>query len=270
MATAGVAEMCPPAGAVELTEPPPASAATSTTASIPRRPPRVDVHAAVRKAAPAATAGIAVFDRFTGTPSFELNVDRQFRSASLVKLLIVVDDLHRNGSPGRARAADLRRMLALSDDAVASELWMAGGGNALVTRTADRLGLTGARLPDIPGRWGNVLLTARDVVRVYRHILDELPAAHRRVIVSALADTPRRAADGWDQHFGIPDAVRGPYAVKQGWSNSADDYVVHSTGLVGSNRRYIVVLLVRGPAAGGWDVLRDASTAAARAVEPLL
>lgn len=267
IAAAGVAELCPTAAATEVTQ---GAVAPSTTTAPARRLPRVDVPSAVRSAAPAAAAGAVVFDRQSRTPLLQLNAGRKFRSASLVKLLIAVDDLHRNGPAGPGRADRLRRMLSLSDDAEASRLWVDGGGSALVTRTARRLGLTGTEPPDIPGRWGNVLLTAHDVVRVYQHILDELPARDRALIVSALAAAPRRAADGWDQHFGIPEAVRGPFAVKQGWSDSAGDYVVHSTGVVGPDRRYIVVLLVSAPAATGWDDLRDATSAAARAVEPLL
>lgn len=270
IAATGVAELCPTAAATEATV---AAAPSTTTTATARRLPRVDVPSAVRSAAPAAAAGAVVFDRQSGTPLLQLNAGRKFRSASLVKLLIAVDDLHRNGSAGPAgpgRADRLRRMLSLSDDAEASRLWVDGGGSTLVTRTARRLGLTGTEPPDIPGRWGDVLLTAHDVVRVYQHILDELPARDRALIVSALAAAPRRAADGRDQYFGIPEAVRGPFAVKQGWSDSAGDYVVHSTGVVGPDRRYIVVLLVSAPAATGWDDLRDATTAAARAVEPLL
>lgn len=60
---------------------------------------------------PGVTAGVAVFDRQTGTFTDVLNPDLQFRSASVVKLLLVLDYLwdrgpavrDPGGGPGPAR-----------------------------------------------------------------------------------------------------------------------------------------------------------------------
>ncbi len=279
----GLAAACgqPPVG--DLPAPPgPAFAAAprmtgSTPAPMPKNPartrttdtpqPRPDTGRLLARAAAGvetgAKLGAVVFDRTTGTFLVEHNADRPFRSASLVKLLIAVDVLAR-GSETRDRSR-VARMLALSDDVLASGFWVRSGGAELVARTSARLGLTGVRPPETPGQWGEVVVTPRDVAATYRHVLG-LPAADRDLIVNALTRAPRLAADGFDQHFGIPDGLRGPWAVKQGWGNNSAAMVLHSTGLVGPDLRYVVVLLTEHPLGAGWQTAASSVTAAAAAL----
>ena len=69
------------------------------------------------------TAGIAVFDRQTAAFTERQNVDLQFRSASVVKLLIALDFLWLRGPDYAVPAADRTRldaMLRSSDDDAAS------------------------------------------------------------------------------------------------------------------------------------------------------
>jgi hypothetical protein len=225
------------------------------------------VVAAVRSVERRATVAAVVLDRSTEVPLLELNTDRPFRSASLVKLLIAIDALERGGEAKLEKR--ISYMLSMSDDAMASSLWVAGGGSALVTRTSARLGLTGTRPPRIPGQWGDVLLTADDVVRTYEFILTELPREQSQLIVNALASAPRKASDGFDQYFGIPDGLGGTFAIKQGWSNSSTDIALHSTGLVGDGFRYVVVLLTEHPLGISWSAGTRSVTAGAKALSLL-
>ncbi|GAB3493579.1 serine hydrolase [Amycolatopsis cihanbeyliensis] len=225
---------------------------------------------AVRAAAPAVTPGLVVFDRESEVRLLEANGGRRFRAASLTKLLITIEALDRAGGRNARIDGKLRRMLASSDDGIASDLWVEYGRGAIVTRTARRVGLSDTSPPRDPARWGDTLTTPRDVVRTYRYVLEELPARQRELIVSALATARRIAADGWNQHFGIPSGMSLRWAVKQGWSDSPDNNVVHSTGLAGPGWRYVVVLLTEAPAGTRWTPLRAAVTAAASAIEPLL
>lgn len=230
------------------------------------RPGSIDPEA-VRRAAvdaePDTVLGAVVVDRVTGTLPLAIDSDRQFRSASLVKLLIAIDAVERDADEqDRERLAT---MLTLSDDMLASAFWMSGGGPDIVRRTSAAIGLTGTEPPDDPGRWGETLLTPADVARVYDHVL-RLPAADRDLIVDALARTPRVAADGFDQHFGIPDGLASPWAVKQGWGNNDTTEVLHSTGLAGPQWRYIVVLLTEHPRAARWSDSARAVTSAAAAL----
>jgi hypothetical protein len=179
--------------------------------------------AAVRAGVPAGvTAGVAVFDRQTGTFTEQLNTAAQFRSASVVKLLIALDVLW-NRSPDALSAADRARidtMLRGSDDAAASTFWSNNGSGAIVDRMVTRLGLTDtARPPSThPGYWGYTALSARDTVKIYRYLLDSAPAATRDYVLGDLRQSTRCATDGYDQHFGIAGSFNRPWAVKQGWS----------------------------------------------------
>ncbi|MER5216667.1 hypothetical protein ABT063_40590 [Streptomyces sp. NPDC002838] len=192
---------------------------TASAASVesPSPPPavRADVPAGV-------TAGVAVFDRHTGTFTEQLNTAGQFRSASVVKLLIALDVLWNRG-PDSLSAADRSRidaMLRGSDDAAASTFWANNGAGAIVDRMVARLGLTDTVRPPSthPGYWGYTALSARDTVRIYRYLLDSAPPAVRDYVLGNLRQSTRCATDGYDQHFGIAGSFNRPWAVKQGWS----------------------------------------------------
>ncbi|MGW1541928.1 hypothetical protein ACWCPM_17140 [Streptomyces sp. NPDC002309] len=191
--------------------------ATAASAEAPAPPPTVqaDVPAGV-------TAGVAVFDRQTGAFTEQLNTAGQFRSASVVKLLIALDVLW-NRTPDSLPAADRARvdsMLRGSDDAAASTFWANNGGGAIIDRMIPRLGLTDtARPPSThPGFWGYTALSARDTVKIYRYLLDSAPAPIRDYMLGNLRESTRCATDGYDQHFGIAGSFNRPWAVKQGWS----------------------------------------------------
>ncbi|MEV0701503.1 serine hydrolase [Saccharopolyspora sp. NPDC050389] len=192
-------------------------------------------------------SGTVVFDRVEQETLHTDQADRQFRSASLVKLLIGLDLVERGIVTPKRPSPRMTRMLSHSDDAIASELWSSGGGPQIVTRVAADLGLSDTEPPDVPGRWGDTLITADDMVKVYQHIL-ALPEAKRALLLDPLRDSARTAADGTDQHFGIPSALSGqPWGVKQAWAAGRGGVDAHTSGLVGSDDRYIVVVLTHHP-----------------------
>jgi len=217
---------------------------------------------------PNTTLGAVVFDRLAGAELVALNADRQFRSASLVKLLIAIDALNRGASASERDS--LARMLSLSDDNLASSFWVKGGRPDIIIRTVALLGLTSTEPPESPGKWGEVRITAHDMLRVYQYVMDQLPPADHTLIVDALAQAPQYAADGYDQHFGIADGLNLQWAIKQGWGNNSNAMVLHSTGLVGQNWRYVVILLTEHPLGSGWQTCSSSVTAAAGALNGLL
>ncbi len=272
------------------------------------------------------TAGYVVFDRSTGKIVAHQNARRRFRSASVSKILIAIDYLERNKTVPAADARSLQVMLRSSDDGAATGFWNRGGKGAIITRTARRLGLTETGPPPAakPGFWGYVTLSARDIVTIYRYLLDTADPRVRDLILGHLRKATKCGTDGFDQYFGIPGAVPRPWAVKQGWSGfgltppvrcsqagaaSSDvrpavlpavpagaaipagaavparavvpasagapigggplsvmaaaargtnvpDYghpVLHTTGLVGKDERFVMALLTAHPAGGTWD-----------------
>ncbi|WP_439680961.1 hypothetical protein [Embleya sp. MST-111070] len=224
------------------------------------------------------TAGVAVFDRQTGTFSEQLDANRRFRSASVVKLLIALDYLWNRGPTYAIPAVDrpaFDRMLRGSDDAAAGDLWTRAGYGAVVERMVTRLHLVDTAPPDDPNFWGYTALSAADVVRIYRYLLDTAPAPVRDAVMGDLRQSTRCAVDSFDQHFGIPSAFDRPWAVKQGWSGfdsggcgptatapsaapagvattaggiDLTSPALHTTGTVGAGDRSIVAVLTLHPA----------------------
>jgi hypothetical protein len=261
--------------------PPPAPPVTPAPADLPLAPlssippdptdPNAGDRAqeAVRSSASGADVGVAVFDRSRGTMLASADTSEQFPCMSVVKLFIAVDALdHAPGGQVDPDTADqLRTMLSRSDDQIASALWSANGGPAIIDRTSQRLGLTGTQPPPRnPSEWGDTLTTAQDMVTLYRHITDQMPQPARDLVVQSLAQTTPTATDGFDQHFGIPTGLSGlPWAVKQGWGTSGSEAAMDSTGLVGQDSRYAVVLLSKS-SASSYRSLTDGVTAAARSL----
>ncbi|GGM40380.1 lipoprotein [Longimycelium tulufanense] len=167
------------------------------------------------------TAGYLVLDRTTGQARAKLNEQFQFRSASLVKLLIAIDYLERLGPDAQVPEEDLgrlQRMLRSSDDYAASELWVLNGWNKIIERSVPRIGLRDTEPPVDRRFWGYTAISARDVARTYQFILDKAQPRTRDVIMTNLRQATKCAADGFDQHFGIPRVLGGRWAIKQGWS----------------------------------------------------
>jgi hypothetical protein len=136
---------------------------------------------------------------------------------------------------------------AMRADVPAGEFWKRGGGNAIIKRVADRYNLGSTTVP-YDGEWWNTMSTTSNVVRYYELLLNGaggLPAQQAEVILGDLAASTPIAADGYPQRFGIPDGLYAePVAVKQGWMCCwAPDKQVHlSTGVVGSDRRYVIAV----------------------------
>ncbi|MCO1580023.1 serine hydrolase [Crossiella sp. SN42] len=202
------------------------------------------VNRAVRAGGSATGVGLLVLEVDGWRELASVDPDRQFRSASLVKLLIAVDALQ----SGASTATDLRTMLSASHDGIASELWVRLGGNTMVQRQARRMGLSRTLPPLDPMHWGDTKVSARDVAKMYRHILTELPKAHRELIMSALAAAPKIAADRFDQHFGIPNGLpKVQWAVKQGWATGRAGTDLHTSGVLAEGTRVVVLLSTHSP-----------------------
>lgn len=257
----------------------------------PARTPAVRPSARTAKppVVPAGTAaGYVVFDRTTGKIVAHRNARRKFRSASVVKIMIAIDYLEARKSVPAADAALLKVMLRSSDDDAATTFWNRGGKGAIVTRVARKLRLSDTTPPPAskPGFWGYVSLSAYDIVRTYRYLLDTADPRVRDLILGHLRKATPCGTDGFDQYFGIPRALPRPWAVKQGWSgfglvppvkcggdaaasgasitvaartalgSGVPDYgrpVLHTTGLIGKDDRLIMALLTAHPVGGGWN-----------------
>ncbi|ETB13371.1 hypothetical protein P863_05385, partial [Mycobacterium avium subsp. silvaticum ATCC 49884] len=211
--------------------------------------------AADQAAASGAALSVAILDR--GTHQLVSNGNGQIVGTASVAKLFIADDLLLHQAEGKAAlSADDRQaldiMLQSSDDGAAERFWGQGGGAAIISEVASRYGLTSTTPPG-DGRWWNTMSSVTDLIRYYDMLLDGsggLPADQARIIVSDLAQSTPNGVDGYPQRFGIPDGLYAePVAVKQGWMCCIGaDWMHLSTGVIGADRRYIMVVQSLQPA----------------------
>lgn len=257
---------------------------SSTVAAGTAQPPTAAVDAGVAEAAVAAAEAAAdgatelaaaVLDRATGELVLGTRAADPFHTASLSKLVLTVDMLTRRRFDGLGVTyADLRlveRALGPSDDDAMNQLWVAFDGPGAAGRVMDRLALTATAPPANSSQWGEMLVSAADWTRIWSYVLDEMPAGDRELILGAMAAAPPVAADGFDQAFGLLaphlDGPLGPGTIaKQAWMCChSGAYHLHSVGVVGDTRRFVVALLARFPGEPGWETARAEMTEIAEA-----
>ncbi len=224
-------------------------------------------------AAAGATLSVAVLDRFTH--QLLSNGDAPIPGIASVAKLFIADDLLLAESAGKTALSPEDRqamdtMLQSSDDGAAEKFWGQDGGNIIVSQVASRYGLASTTPPG-DGRWWNTISTASDLVRYYDMLLDGaggLPAERARMIINDLAQSTPNGIDGYPQRFGIPDGLYAePVAVKQGWMCCIGaDWMHLSTGVIGANRRYIMVIESLQPSDDA--TARDTITQAVKTIFP--
>ncbi|MGY1731905.1 serine hydrolase [Geodermatophilus sp. SYSU D01045] len=208
------------------------------------------------------TIGIALLDRATGQYRDNGGIAHQhFYSASVMKVFIA-DSLLRRRDLGHIALsgtdlADMSRMLRSSDNAPANRFWVAFGQNGIVTDVAARYGMAETAGTTNLRYWGNVRITAHDTAVYYQRLLDGTgglsPASTRWLVDELRASTPD-GTDGYHQWFGLRDGLPGEAVIgqKQGWMCCVEGQVFrHSTGFVGPDGRYVVVVLTREPSGLG-------------------
>jgi hypothetical protein len=232
-----------------------------------------DVSDAVTAASRGTNVGFVLYDRQSGKVLASLEADQPYYTASVVKLLIAIDEVHDDTTgtwalPDADAVEDLTDMLAGSNDGIASALWEQNGGTTIVTRTAALIGLSHTTPPTDPTQWGMAKMSAADVVSVYSYLEDSVPDEVASPLLAALGDARNPADDGWDQYFGIPDGLPGmSWQIKQGWMILRTALVLNTTGVVGG--RYVVVLLTQQPLVSSAKG-RAAVTAGVKTLGPLL
>jgi hypothetical protein len=200
--------------------------------------------------------------------------------ASVVKLFIA-DDLLLQVAKGQTQLSPAERrlldvMLRSSDDSAAETFWNRSGGSAIINRVVARYGLGSTRPPG-NGRWFNTVSTVTDLVQYYDKLLagtGGLTPAQANIMLADLASSTPTAPDGmvpggvYPQRFGIPEGLYAePVAVKQGWMCCIGaDWMHLSTGVIGSERRYVMAISSMQPA----DAVqaRQTITAAVKAMFP--
>ncbi|WP_235926774.1 hypothetical protein [Actinokineospora pegani] len=239
------------------------------------------VRAADREAAARGTiVAISFYDRVKDVHADNGELPhKHYGSASLVKLFIA-DDLYHRHARGEVQLSDFDwqqadAMLRSSDDKAASRFWSAHGGPEMVNRVKARYRLTEVQPPVNARWWGLTRITSSDISNYYARMLageGGLPQWLQDKLVGNLQAFTSHGADGFYQRHGVPDGLPNEpvMGVKQGWMCcQADLRVLNSSGVVGQDRRFIVVILAHQPAgSSSYAHVQDSATMAIRRVFP--
>lgn len=204
---------------------------------------------------------MAVQDRATGQTFASTLGQQPYYSASVVKLFLIAGILREKEAGALTLSGTdldlMHRALSASDDNAMNELWEDFNGPSTLEEFIESLNLTETTAPTDIAQWGETLTTAHDVITVYDYVLNILAPPDRDFVLVALGAATADGADGFDQSFGLLQPPRLPTVkAKQGWMDYGPNYMLHTTGLLGSDDRYVIALMTVQPAAAGWDSAR--------------
>ena len=184
--------------------------------------------------------GEVAFSVRTRTRAWGVRADVQYRSASVVKAMLLLAYLRREDVRGRALRADERAlldpMIRFSDNRAADAVHARVGLPAL-SALAGRAGMR-AFVPHPV--WGGSLITAADQAGLFRRIDRLVPARHRDYAMGLL----RGVTAG--QRWGLPDALPGGWTIafKGGWGRGVTRQVTHQAALLTHGRTRVAVAVL--------------------------
>jgi beta-lactamase class A len=189
--------------------------------------------------------GEVAFAVRTRTRAWGVREGVQYRSASVVKAMLLVAYLRRADVRGRALRAGERAlldpMIRFSDNRAADAVHALVGLPALGA-LAGRAGMR-AFVPHPV--WGGSLITAADQAGFFRRIDRLVPARHRAYAMGLL----RSITAG--QRWGLPEALpkRWRIAFKGGWGKGVTRQVTHQAALLthGGKRVAVAILTADNP-----------------------
>lgn len=217
------------------------------------------------------TVAISYMDRVTGEYRDNGSMAHaRFGSASLVKLFIA-DDLLYRAHRGEFAMSDydwqqMSVMLRSSDDPAASRFWSGHGGPAIVNRVKARYGLNEVQPPASAPWWGLTQVTSFDLTLYYKRMIageGGLPSFLIDYMIAQLRAFTANGTDGFYQRMGLPDGLPGEsvMGVKQGWMCCQNSVrTIHSTGIVGPDARYLVIVLGQEGSGGTYQHTKDSVT----------
>jgi beta-lactamase class A len=184
--------------------------------------------------------GEVAFAVRTRTRAWGVREGVQFRSASVVKAMLLVAYLRRADVRDRALRAGERAlldpMIRFSDNRAADRVHARVGLPAL-SALAGRAGMR-AFVPHPV--WGGSLITAQDQAGLFRRIDRLVPARHRDYAMGLL----RGITAG--QRWGLPEAIpeRWTIAFKGGWGKGVTRQVTHQSALLTRGRLRVSVAIL--------------------------
>ena len=267
--------LAPPTTAVTTT-PPPTTTSPADGDPLASGAAAAGIQAAEATAASREQLGVAVLDRAGGKEIDGTDASATFPCASVLKLFLITYLFHEQEQGAltlsQTDLTEIHSALTISDDSAMNALWVKYHGAASISQLISIAHLPDARMTAIAqsGKWGGVLISARDVLAVYEYVLTKLTTADRDLIINNLNNANPVGYQGWNQAFGLlnPTTRTSTTKAKQGWSGWFGQTVLHTTGIVDGQDKVVVAILSSRPGAGSdaqFDVARqqvdDATTA---------
>lgn len=213
---------------------------TASAPQSPERSPSVVALASARRYAERRRGSVSFAIVDTEGRTSGKDARRPFRSASVVKAMLLVAYLDAIDRQGRSLTGDeqslLEAMVTESDNAAASAV-AAEVGEGGVRAVARRAGMRGFA-PS--AAWGNSTITAADQARFFLKIDRLVPRGHRafaRRVLAGVVD--------W-QRWGIPQQVPSAWKVffKGGWRPTPAGELVHQVALLEAGRRRLALAVL--------------------------
>ncbi|GAA2095663.1 hypothetical protein GCM10009780_42460 [Actinomadura alba] len=195
----------------------------------------------------------SIRDLATGL-TYGYNTRLRTAAASIVKVDILAALLLQAQRKKRRLTASERslatRMIRVSDNGAAAELWNRIGGSSGLATANSRLGLRDTT-PGPGGYWGSTTTSVADQIRILRALTSSdspLSAAGRRYALGLMADVDSTQSWGVSAAAGDGDTT----ALKNGWLPRQRDggrWTINSIGRVrGSGHDYLIAVLSKGNA----------------------
>jgi beta-lactamase class A len=230
----------------------PAAPVGDASRSKPTLRSRLEAYAKTRQG----SVSVAVFDSVARRLTVLHPKDRMV-TASIVKVDILQTLLHQDGGHLTAALRDqARRMIEISDNDAATDLWNQIGGSSGVRRYDSRLGLRQTH-PHRGGTWGLTHTSAADQVTLVRALLRRTPLlspASQRFARHLM----RHTASG--QRWGVSagPSAHAVVGLKDGWlpvASDANRWAVNSIGWVrDGGRSYEVAILTAHQPSEGYGI----------------
>jgi len=227
------------------------------------------VHARLRAAAGPYRLSLAAHDLVSGA-TVTYRPHERYLTASVGKIAILTVLLVQAQAAGRELSAEERaladKMITISDNDAAHELWRATGRDAAMAAVGAALGLT--ETVTTPESWGLTRTSAADQVRLVTALATGTPVLDRERCAYVL---DLMAAVRADQRWGIGTVARpgDRVALKDGWLDySGDDgrWTVNSVGRVTGDGRDLVVAVLSNDHATLEEGIRAVERAAATVI----
>jgi hypothetical protein len=205
----------------------------------------------------------ALLDRETGAITGSPNSAATNSTESMIKAWIVSDYLRRQAASGKrpssTRLAQASRAIRDSDDIAAQSLYLAGGGNSVVSRMISTCELTETKI--YSGWWSRTQISARDAVRMGNCVADGRAAGPKWTtwvltemtkVRGTTAAKDQHATTGggrWGIIDGLPEEiVQQGVSIKNGWTLIGADWHLNCLAI---GQDWVLAVLMRYPGSKG-------------------